>query len=79
MFNVSQFRPTSQHGAEATTYLLDVNRYYVFRSGDAANKIDARWIDLSNGKFLDITAVQPDGTQRLQCKDGHSYKVNNPR
>ncbi|KAK7977011.1 hypothetical protein PG996_003081 [Apiospora saccharicola] len=39
-------------------YLLDVNPYYAEPGRqDGRNVIDARWIDTSNGMFIDITAL----------------------
>jgi len=65
-----------------TSYLLDINPYWTTPkiltklsiTWDVANKIDARWIDMSNGKFVDITVAHeaPSGKE-LQCKDGHRY------
>ncbi|KAK5093981.1 mannosyltransferase [Lithohypha guttulata] len=63
-------------GAEgqAGTYLLDVNQYFADDREDPANRIDARWIDTENGKFMDITAVRQEaGSDWAKCKDGHRY------
>ncbi|KXG53662.1 LicD [Penicillium griseofulvum] len=62
-------------------YILDVNPNYVVKSErDTLNKIDARWIDMSSGLFIDITAVRKDEASRLNgrpealmCKDKHNY------
>lgn len=58
-----------------TSYILDVNQFYSDGSlRDEANKIDARWIDTDNGKYIDITATRErDGS--MYCKDGHHYEV----
>ena len=72
---------------EATrTYLLDINPHSsIISTKDVANKIDARWIDTTNGKFIDITAVHLEKPSNagpnwnaaedsiLFCKDGHRY------
>ena len=64
------------------THLLDVNPYFINTSSpDLANTIDARWIDTSNGKFIDITAVHWNvnddfGGQELYCRDGHKYTAS---
>ncbi len=68
------------------TYLLDVNPHYTKASTlDVANKIDASWIDTTNGKYIDITAlhVSPGKTEHMPfdqgilfCKDGHHYRVS---
>jgi len=65
-------------------YVLDINPHYTLPfMEDVANKIDARWIDTSNGKYIDITAVHAsaertkDGRlkqESLFCKDGHKYE-----
>jgi hypothetical protein len=67
------------------TYLLDINPHYTIASTrDVANKIDGRWIDTTNGKYIDITAVHvsPGQTEHTPfdqgvffSKDGHSYSV----
>ncbi|KAJ5374020.1 hypothetical protein N7517_006026 [Penicillium concentricum] len=62
-------------------YMLEVNPNYVVKSErDTLNKIDARWIDMSSGLFIDITAVRRDQAARLNgrpealmCKDKHNY------
>lgn len=62
----------------AEKYLLDVNPYHRRTDrGDGQNVIDARWIDLSNGAFVDITGLserQPDRRPGVwSCKDFHKY------
>jgi hypothetical protein len=46
-------------GTEATReYLLDINPHHTERiRGDGQNVIDARWIDVRNGLFVDITGL----------------------
>ncbi|KAI2725329.1 hypothetical protein CBS147333_6408 [Penicillium roqueforti] len=64
------------------TYMLEINPHYVVKSErDTLNKIDARWIDMSSGLFIDITAVRKDEAKRLNghpealmCKDKHHYE-----
>ncbi|KAA8648581.1 putative mannosylphosphorylation protein (Mnn4) [Aspergillus tanneri] len=66
------------------SYLLEINPFYVIRStDDKANVIDARWIDMSSGLFIDITAVRKDDAAlekgdagALMCKDGHRFQEN---
>ncbi|KAJ6080220.1 hypothetical protein N7467_009973 [Penicillium canescens] len=63
-------------------YMLEINPNYVVKSEqDTMNKIDARWIDMSSGLFIDITAVRKDENKRknghpeaLTCKDKHHYE-----
>nr|BDU14765.1 hypothetical protein g1148 [Fusarium commune] len=61
-------------------YMLDVNAFVWERDGmvDPANRIDARWIDLATGLYVDITAVEEaddaEGEGLLVAKDGHRYR-----
>jgi hypothetical protein len=60
-----------------STFLLDTNMYLHTLERDLANSIDARWIDTSTGKYIDITAVHTDPSlPRVICKDGHYYNVS---
>jgi hypothetical protein len=67
-------------------YMLEINPNYVVKSEqDTMNKIDARWIDMSSGLFIDITSVRKDENKRknghpeaLTCKDKHHYEVCDP-
>ncbi|KUJ17450.1 uncharacterized protein LY89DRAFT_644945 [Mollisia scopiformis] len=61
---------------EIHTYLLDINPHYLITSTqDLSNKIDARWIDIQSGKYIDITALRRRDLDPnvLYCKDGHEY------
>ncbi|KAH6871628.1 LicD family-domain-containing protein [Thelonectria olida] len=64
-------------------YLLDVNAFVWERNGmvDPTNRIDARWIDLATGLYVDITAVEEaDDAEEgvsLAAKDGHRYRKRN--
>lgn len=67
---------------QAHSYLLDINpRYSMPLIADTLNKIDARWIDILSGRFVDITAVrrQDFDLYFLYCKDGHEYMVRSLR
>ncbi|MCJ1244321.1 hypothetical protein MMC30_001519, partial [Trapelia coarctata] len=62
------------------TFLLDVNPHYVERvRGDGFNIIDARWIDVRNGLYIDITGLSethPDILPGiLSGKNLHRYKI----
>lgn len=62
------------------TYLLDINPHHVERTrGDGMNVIDARWIDISNGMFIDITGLaERDPTTNpgiWSCKNYHRYRT----
>lgn len=63
---------------ERRDYMLEVNPKYTDPSyDDILNVIDARWIDIETGLFIDITAVRPHKTKKgiLCSKDQHEEKV----
>ncbi|KAJ0124632.1 mannosylphosphate transferase [Diaporthe amygdali] len=68
-------------GEEMTkVFLLDVNPNHVERvRGNGMNVIDARWIDTSNGMFIDITGLAERDPKRAPgvwaCKNNHRYKT----
>lgn len=62
-------------------YLLDVNPHHSdINRGNGMNVIDARWIDVSNGMFIDITglAERSPSTQPgvWSCKNFHRYRTS---
>ncbi len=62
------------------TYMLDVNPHHADRSRKTGqNIIDARWIDISNGMFVDITGLaerDPDRQPGVwSCKNYHRYRT----
>ena len=60
-------------------YMLEVNPKYTDPSyDDTLNVIDARWIDIETGLFIDITAVRPHMTKNgVMCsKDQHEEYVS---
>lgn len=62
-------------------YLLDVNPWIWERErGDGMNIIDARWIDIRNGLYIDITGLSethPDVAPGVwSCKNYHWYKTS---
>lgn len=67
---------------EGRTYLLEINPYFKYRElDDQLNFIDARWIDMSTGLYIDITAARyavnhPEGEGVLYDKHGHQYRVS---
>lgn len=83
-YNMTEYRYSMSAEKPPRTYLLDINPHYsIVSEQDVANKIDARWIDTTNGKFIDITAIHRDMAERVEgksnilfCKDGHQYKVS---
>lgn len=64
---------------EKRDYMLEVNPKYMDPSyEDILNVIDARWIDIETGLFIDITAVRPHKSKKgiICSKDQHEEKVN---
>jgi hypothetical protein len=60
-------------------YFIDINPYYPDRSrGNGNNVIDARFIDIRSGIYLDITALAKNVGEKNQvnCKNYHYYSVN---
>lgn len=61
------------------TYHLDISPHHSdINRGDGQNIIDARWIDMSNGMFVDITGVrerEADKPGVWSCKNKHRYKA----
>ncbi|KAL6813323.1 LicD family domain-containing protein [Trichoderma sp. SZMC 28013] len=61
-------------------FQLEVNPYFVHRDqDDRSNVIDARWIDMQNGLYIDITAARyalnhDEGEGVLYDKYGHEYR-----
>ena len=61
------------------TYLLDVNPHVFEReNGDGFNIIDARWISVDDGLYIDITGLSelhPETSPGvLSCKNFHDYQ-----
>lgn len=61
-------------------YLLDINPNSKERvRGDGMNVIDARWIDVRNGLFIDITGLSETNPSTLpgiwSCKNYHRYRT----
>jgi hypothetical protein len=85
-YNMTEYSFPSTAEITPRRYLLDINPHYTIASfKDVANKIDGRWIDTSNGKYIDITAVHVSaGPSKdttiaqgmLFSKDGHQYGVS---
>ncbi|KAF6815991.1 hypothetical protein CSOJ01_03260 [Colletotrichum sojae] len=65
---------------EGRFFQLEVNPNYAYRGqDDTENFVDARWIDMESGLFIDITAASyvenhPEGEGVLASKDGHEYR-----
>ncbi|KJZ73093.1 hypothetical protein HIM_07477 [Hirsutella minnesotensis 3608] len=71
------FNATTPGGTVAKKYLLDVNPHHVdIDRGDGMNIIDARWIDMTNGMFIDITGLREREAHLpgvWSCKNKHRY------
>ena len=78
---IHSYNSTDSDGTEMhREYLLDVNPNIVERvRGDGMNVIDARWIDVRNGLFIDITGLSetsPDTQPGIwSCKNNHRYRT----
>lgn len=79
--NQTVYEYVSEDGKVTRNFLLDVNPWSRQRErGEGHNIIDARWIDMQNGLYIDITGVSeldPDGEPgMLSCKNNHKYHVS---
>jgi hypothetical protein len=77
-YNQTMYQYNSTDGQTHRQYLLDVNPWIWQRErGDGMNVIDARWIDVRNGLFIDITGLaetHPDDQPGVwSCKNYHRY------
>lgn len=79
-FTTFKYTPQDSDPPISREYLLDVNPYSVERErGNGLNIIDARWIDVRNGLYVDITALSethPDVQPGVwSCKNFHRYQT----
>jgi hypothetical protein len=79
-FNRTVHRYVSEDQKTRREYLLDVNPDYTERDrGEGWNIIDARWIDIRNGLYIDITGLsetQPAIDPGIWiCKNFHRYRI----
>jgi hypothetical protein len=82
-YNMSVHHYHTPHTPEGRDYLFEINPGFAVEGPfDKLNMIDARWIDMQTGLFIDVTTVRPNVTARalgiegaLQCKDKHHYLV----
>ncbi|KAL8951757.1 MAG: hypothetical protein Q9222_002278 [Ikaeria aurantiellina] len=76
-YNMSVHTCRTTHAPRGKNYMLEINPKYVDPSQeDTLNQIDARWIDMLSGVFIDITAVRPKRSHPgiMYCKDKHKYR-----
>lgn len=85
-FNNTVYDYSSEHSDPSIeppvkrSFLLDINPAYIERGhGNGNNVIDARWIDMRNGLYIDITAVSEIAPATApgvwSCKNRHKYKT----
>lgn len=61
--------PLVEHGRD---YLLEINPHWTNGSTtDSLNVIDARWVDMDTGLFIDITTLRPNRTAQEQGHEGY--------
>ena len=78
-YNMTIYTCRTTHAPQGKNYMLEINPRYVDGSPeDHLNTIDARWIDMLSGVFIDITAVRPKPKHPgiMHCKDRHHYRVS---
>ncbi|PWY77443.1 WLM-domain-containing protein [Aspergillus heteromorphus CBS 117.55] len=79
-FNQTVVQYTTANPQTERKYLLDVNPWARQRDrGMGLNIIDARWIDISTGLYIDITGLSrlnPNKPTRWECKNGHEYQTD---
>ncbi|KAF1961261.1 hypothetical protein CC80DRAFT_234233 [Byssothecium circinans] len=80
-YNQTRYKYNPGDGKPEREYLLDINPMIIERErGDGMNVIDARWIDVSNGLFVDITGLSethPDTNPgEWVCKNYHRYATS---
>lgn len=80
-YNQTTYKYRSEDGKTEREFLIDVNPMIVERvRGDGMNIIDARWIDTTNGLFIDITGLSethPDSAPGWwSCKNYHKYQTS---
>ncbi|TGZ77763.1 hypothetical protein EX30DRAFT_398320 [Ascodesmis nigricans] len=78
-YNMTTHSYTSSDGKISREYLLDINPYSAERvRGNGMNIIDARWVDMRNGLYIDITGISEtdpkDKPGTLFCKNLHAYQ-----
>src|SRR5688572_33412405 len=58
-YNMTTYRHWPEHFPEGRDYLLEINPHFAHRDpNDKLNVIDARWIDMVTGLYVDITAAR---------------------
>ncbi|KAL2211413.1 hypothetical protein CC79DRAFT_1268137, partial [Sarocladium strictum] len=79
-YNMTTYRHRPEALGEDRDYLLEINPCFAHRDmDDRLNIIDARWIDMKTGLFVDITAARyalnhRQGEGVLYDKNGHEFR-----
>lgn len=75
MIEYNTTNPDAQH-----SYLLDINPWARQRHrGKGLNIIDARWIDMQTGLYIDITGLSQLNKEKpseWSCKNNHNYLMS---
>ncbi|KAF9882825.1 hypothetical protein FE257_005114 [Aspergillus nanangensis] len=78
-YNQTIVRYTPKASDEQSSYLLDINPWARQRErGMGLNIIDARWIDMRTGLYIDITGLSnldPEQPDMWGCKNNHKYEM----
>ncbi len=80
-YNMTTYHYEAPGLPDGRDYMLEINPHYVTRERhDTLNVIDARWIDMDTGLFIDVTTVRRNETHPtpgiMSCKDGHDFAVS---
>ncbi|KAI9780287.1 MAG: hypothetical protein M1816_003129 [Peltula sp. TS41687] len=78
--NGTKYHYVSEDRSMERDYLLDVNPFWTKRDrGEGLNIIDARWIDIRTGLYVDITGLSQNRPKHPQeiwmCKNLHEYRT----
>lgn len=75
IFNGSLIVTSAREGSKL--FYLDVSPWYVERTkGNGKNMIDARFIDVSRGTYIDITGLAfSSSDEKVNCKNNHLYEI----
>ena len=79
-FNQTVVQYTTTDPDVERRYLLDINPWARQRDrGMGLNIIDARWIDITTGLYIDITGLSrltAEKPTEWECKNGHKYQTH---
>ena len=75
--NMSTYHFGGKHESGGRDYLLEINPHYVEGGlDDELNAVDARWIDMYSGLFIDISALsRRKGTLSLPYNSGFKIRL----